>query len=346
MASAHKEYSFLGIENPLLDIMAFVKPELLEKYGLKANDAILAEEKHKPLYAELEKDYKLEYVAGGATQNTMRGAQWLLPPKSTVYLGCVGKDKEADLLREAAAKDGLRTEYRVDEKLPTGRCGVLITGTSRSLVTDLLAANAYTIEHLKKPEIWALVENADYYYVGGYFLTVSPDSAVAIAKHAAEKNKRFTMNLSAPFIPQFFGKQVDELTPYADIIFGNETEAAAFAEAHNFGTTDLHEIALKMAALPKVNTSRPRVVVITHGAEPTVVASEGKVTTFNIIPVAKEEIVDTNGAGDAFCGGFMSQYVQGKPIEVAISAGHYVASIVIRRSGPTYPREPATWKYE
>ena len=93
------EYCLFGIENPLLDISAPVKEELLTKYTLKSNDAILAEEKHKPLYAELIKDYPVEYNAAGAAQNTCRGAQWLLPPKSTVYVGCVGKDANAATLR-------------------------------------------------------------------------------------------------------------------------------------------------------------------------------------------------------------------------------------------------------
>lgn len=47
---------------------------LLQKYGLKDNDAILAEDKHMGLYDELlKRDAKL--IAGGAAQNTARGAQ-------------------------------------------------------------------------------------------------------------------------------------------------------------------------------------------------------------------------------------------------------------------------------
>lgn len=47
---------------------------LLQKYGLKDNDAILAEDKHMGIYEELlQKDAKL--IAGGAAQNTARGAQ-------------------------------------------------------------------------------------------------------------------------------------------------------------------------------------------------------------------------------------------------------------------------------
>lgn len=40
----------IGMCNPLLDIEADVELDILEKYGLKQNDAILAEEKHLPLY--------------------------------------------------------------------------------------------------------------------------------------------------------------------------------------------------------------------------------------------------------------------------------------------------------
>jgi adenosine kinase len=89
-----------GIENPLLDISAVVKPELLQKYNLKSNDAILAADEHKALFTELVKDYPVKYIAGGAAQNTCRGAQWLLPPNSTVYVGAVGKDENANKLRK------------------------------------------------------------------------------------------------------------------------------------------------------------------------------------------------------------------------------------------------------
>ncbi|KAH6565090.1 hypothetical protein BASA62_007471 [Batrachochytrium salamandrivorans] len=319
------DFALLGIENPLLDISATVTPELLTKYNLKANDAILAGEEHKALYGELVKDFSVQYIAGGAAQNTLRGAQWLLPAKSTVYLGSVGQDNEADVLSKVAAKDGLRTEYHLSD-LPTGKCAVLITGIHRSMVTDLLAANEYKISHLERPDIWALVEAAKFFYIGGYFLTVSPPSAMKIGAHAAATNKVLALNLSAPFIPQFFTQQLDELINYADVVFGNEAEAEAFSTAHNFGVTDLAEIALKIAALPKANAARPRLVVLTHGAKST-------------------DIVDTNGAGDAFCGGFMSQLVQGRPVEQSVAAGHYVANVVIQRSGPSYPSEPHSFKF-
>ncbi len=105
----NSEYVLFGIENPLLDISAVVNEELLAKYSLKANDAILAEDQHKPLFKELIDKFAVEYNAAGAAQNTMRGAQWLMPPKSTVYVGCVGKDANAQTLSENIALDEIYT---------------------------------------------------------------------------------------------------------------------------------------------------------------------------------------------------------------------------------------------
>ncbi len=334
----------LGIENPLLDISARVDPELLKKYNLKANDAILAGPEHKELFVELVRDYKVQYIAGGAAQNTCRGAQWLLPPNSTVYLGCVGNDANAEKLNAVAQKDGLKTLYRVDEALPTGLCAVLITEQNRSMVTDLMAANAYHISHLEDAHVWQTVESAENFYVGGYFLTVSPPSALKIAKHALDANKVFALNLSAPFIPQFFKDPLGDLIPYADLIFGNEAEALAWAVSHNLDITDVAEIALKLAEHEKLNHSRSRLVVFTQGSKSTICAINGKVTEFPVIAIDKSKIVDTNGAGDAFCGGFLSQYVLGEPIEKCVAAGHYVAHVVIQRDGPSYPSEPHSFK--
>jgi adenosine kinase len=115
--------------------------------------------------------------------------QYILPENSVVYIGCVGRDKYADTLREVCEKAGLHVEYRVDDTQPTGRCGVIITGHNRSLVTHLAAANEYKVEHLKSPHVWSLVEKAKVYYVGGYHLTVCVPAILALAEEAAAKNK-------------------------------------------------------------------------------------------------------------------------------------------------------------
>jgi len=133
---------------------------------------------------------------------------------------------------------------------------------------------------------------------------------------------------------------MSEVVPYWDIIIGNETEAEAFATSEGWETKDFKEIATKIAQLPKINTNRQRIAIITCGADSTIVGyQDGTVKEYSIIPVEEKEIVDTNGAGDAFVGGFLSQYVQGKSIDECIDTGHWLANINIKLVGPTFPKE-------
>ena len=55
---------------------------------------------------------------------------------------------------------------------------------------------------MKQPENWALVEAARVVYSAGFFITVSPESILLVAKHCAEHSKTYCMNLSAPFISE------------------------------------------------------------------------------------------------------------------------------------------------
>lgn len=231
---------------------------------------------------------------------------------------------------------GLHVEYRVDSKEPTGRCGVVVTGHNRSMVTDLGAANHYDLEHLKSPKIWKLVENAQFYFVGGYHLTVCPPAIQALAEEAAAKNKVFIFSLSAPFICQFFKQPLDDSAPYWDYVVGNETEALAYAESHNFETKDVKEIAKKLAALPKKNTLRKRTAIITQGTEPTIVAVDGEdLQEFPVHAIDKNLINDTTGAGDAFAAGLIAGLVAGFPLAQAIDQGQWLAMLSIQELGPS-----------
>jgi len=326
----------LGMGNPLLDISATVKPELLTKHNLKSNDAILTEEEN--IFNDLVGGYKVDYIAGGATQNSIRVAQWILGIKNaTSYFGCVGKDNYANTLEEKAKEAGVNVQYQVSTEHPTGRCAVLITGQDRSLVTKLDAANHFTVQHLEDSKNWKVVETAKAVYSAGFFLTVSVDSMLKVGKYCAASNKTYCLNLSAPFLIQFFKDQMMSVMPYADIVFGNETEAATFADVFNLGTTDVKKIALAIASLPKENGARGRTVIITQGSQPVIAVENGQVLEFAAEQLPKEQIVDTNGAGDAFVGGFLAQYVQGRALPVAVRCGIWAATHIIQRSGCTLP---------
>ncbi|GMN39160.1 hypothetical protein TIFTF001_008390 [Ficus carica] len=267
------------------------------RYDIKLNNAILAEEKHVPMYEEMANKYNVEYIAGGATQNSIRVAQWMLQiPGVTTYIGCIGRDKFGEEMKKNSKLAGVNVHYLEDESAATGTCAVCVVGGERSLVANLSAANCYKSEHLKRPDIWALVEKAKYFYIAGFFLTVTPDSIQLVAEHAAENNKVFSMNHSAPFICEFFKDVLDKVLQYMDFVFGNETEAKTFSRVHGWETENVEETAQKISQCRKASGTHKRITVITQGLDPVVVVDDGKVKKFPVIKLPKEKLVNTNGA--------------------------------------------------
>ncbi|XWS66871.1 hypothetical protein CRYUN_Cryun05aG0238200 [Craigia yunnanensis] len=363
----------LGMGNPLLDISSVVDEDFLKKYDIKLNNAILAKEKkpthyapflmaHYDRYEEMASKPNVEYIAGGATQNSIKVAQWMLQiPGATSYIGCIGKDKFGEEMKKNSKAAGVNVQYLEDESAPTGTCAVCVVGGERSLIANLSAANCYKSEHLKRPENWALgtlfllfywialfvilLRRPSTFILLDFFLTVSPDSIQFVAEHAAANSKVFSMNLSAPFICEFFKDAQEKVLPYMDFVFGNEAEARTFSKVHGWELFLLSRLmmlqrALKISQWPKASGTLKRITVITQGADPVVVAEDGKVKQFPVILLPKEKLVDTNGAGDAFVGGFLSQLVQGKPIDACVKAGCYASNVIIQRSGCTYPEKP------
>jgi adenosine kinase len=47
-------------------------------------------------------------------------------------------------------------------------------------------------------------------------------------------------------------------------------------------------------------------------------------------PLQDKQIVDTNGAGDAFAGGFLGALVSGKSIDEAVLAGHKLGAMCVQ----------------
>lgn len=145
----------------------------------------------------------------------------------------------------------------------------------------------------------------------------------------------FSINLSAPFIPQFFKDQLDSVLPYASVVIGNESEAEAYAESHSLGTKDLGKISQAIATFAS-ELSTPRTVVITNGAQETIVVQgSGSPKTYPVNKVEASSIVDTNGAGDAFAGGFLGASLLGKSVDEAVQTGHKLGAMCIGQSGPT-----------
>jgi len=340
--------TILGFGNPLLDISATVEQAVLDEWGASLNNAILAEEKHQPLYKKLTETHKVDYIAGGATLNSIRVAQWMMGAAgkkgNSHYIGCIGKDAFGETMKTQLEADGVAGHFMEVEDKPTGTCAVLVKDNERSLIANLAAAEKYDFAHFESTGM-EFVKAAGIFYMAGFPLTHAGGAASvkAICEHANKEGKTVCMNVSAPFLAEVppLRAMLKDMFAMCDIIFCNESEAAAFAKGEEFGTEDIAEIAKKLAALPGPKQST-RKAVVTQGADATVIATAGGgVETIEVKgnpwTLTKENLVDTNGAGDAFVGGFLSGLAQGKTDAQCAEAGHFAAGTIIQRAGCTFP---------
>jgi adenosine kinase len=205
----------------------------------------------------------------------------------------------------------------------------------------LKAANNFKVDHVKEPGNMKTLQAAKIIYSAGFFITVSTDSMKLAAAEAAKSGAKYCLNLSAPFLMQVppFKAFILEILPMVDFLFCNETEAATFAETEGWETSDLSFIATRLSLVPMAKGGK-RTVVITQGSEPTIVACNGHVTTHPILALPKEKLVDTNGAGDAYVGGFLAALSKGLSIADCCKAGAYSASVIVQNSGCTFPAAP------
>lgn len=111
----------------------------------------------------------------------------------------------------------------------------------------------------------------------------------------------------------------------------------AYADSHDLNTHDIPTIAKHLANLPKKNSKRKRIAIVTQGTDATVVATQGddNVQTFPVRQISQDDITDTTGAGDAFAGGFMAGVVKGEELKKCIDMGQWLASLGLRELGPS-----------
>jgi len=338
--------SVFFIENPLLDIQVQVPDKsLFEKYALPVGGACLCDDKQQALYPELLAMPGVEFIPGGSALNSARATNFVLSNQGqegqVAYFGSIGKDNYGEILEKALSDVKINANFYKESGVATGTCGVVVHEKERSLCANLSAACKYSTEHLTTN--MDKLNNAKLIYTTAFFITSNFEALIQVGKHAAEKDIPMGYNLSAVFLMMFNKNEVLEGLEYADYVWANEDEADKWAEINALEDKSRQGVAKSLVTFKKANAKRGRVAIVTQGADPVIVArqvgDEVVLEEFPIEPIAAEQLVDTNGAGDSFVGGFLSQLAQGKDLATCVKAGIYLSREVVQQSGCKMPAQ-------
>ena len=310
-----KKYDVIGIGSPLLDFIVEVDDNILAEMDLKKGEMhLIDEKKSKEILKRLEK-HEVKTAPGGSSANTLAGISVL--GGNAVFLGKIGKDKHGDFYEQKTSEHGVNSRLSKHDSASTGHTITFITPDSeRSFATHLGAALHFRKEDVFEEDIKA----SKILHIEGYQLEDPnlKEAAVHAMKIAKVNNIKVSIDLADPALIGRNLKELRELVKnYADIIFVNETEAEAFTGKKE--EEALHEI-----------YDICEIAIVKLGSRGSLIKANGMIYR---IPINKVNVVNTNGAGDAYAAGILYSIANEIDIEKAGKIAAYISSQVVANTG-------------
>jgi adenosine kinase len=266
-------------------------------------------------------------------------------PGKTAIVGAVGSDPTRKVLETLLNSSGVQCLYQEIPEKFTG-CGViLIVDNNRSIVASVAASAEFDFTRWDTPEVLGCLSKAKVVLVSVYFLRSSDRTGLAVGAECAYRGIPLALALaSSSAVESEAWPSLHTLLRVSTIVFGNQSEILVLAKKLGLvheevpeDSADYRKLCKKIAKC-ECGLGRRRIVICTLGDKPTVGYDTDKGCIVRpIIPIDPVEIVDTNGAGDSFAGGFLAWFIRGASIEKCIDAGHYAANANLRNRGCSVP---------
>ncbi|MEY4488835.1 MAG: hypothetical protein RIQ79_1343 [Verrucomicrobiota bacterium] len=320
MSSPASSFDLIGIGSPIMDLTAPVPESFLagvrgDKGGMVLVDAAEMDS----IIARLPAPPSLEN--GGSAANVVRNAAGL--GLRATFLGKLGHDTTAATYRTQAAAAGVDVSRFKTAALPNARCLALITpDAARTMRTDLGAAITLSPAELTAAD-FAGVRHC---HIEGY-LVFNPALADAVLARARASGATVSLDI-ASF--EVVNASRDWLFAQfrqggIGIVFANEDEIRALYP----------DSGDDYAALTRRLASEGVVAVVKVGKDGAWIARGTEL--HRIAPVPAPQVIDTNGAGDAFAGAFLHAHLNGWSLPAAGALAALVGSESVRHSGPAIP---------
>ena len=341
---------YMSFGSPLMDCIADVPKEFIERNEIELDSTIHKKLSEIKFLNEFLTEYDVTYIPGGCQFNAMRVFNWILEKDKTdtvAFLGSVGKiDRFGTKYKELLEKENIIPIFEDIENQNTGLCLVVCCDRDRAHLTDLGASVSITERFVNG--VWEKFKEVELIYTELFILKTQREICFKLAKLGLRDETTYGFNLPSDYFLKTFQEDIAELCQYADIIFANKSEASYFCkllELEVVNYEDTEELAYQLCKnIKKKNKNKKRIVVVTNGPNPASCCQydhiENKTlfkNSYNVKDVPK--IVDTNGAGDSFAGGFLSQFVKGKDLEMCMKVGHWAASVIIQKRGCQIPND-------
>ena len=254
-------------------------------------------------------------TGGKGANQAVAAAHWGI---DVGFIGAVGDDPNGKVLLEALKSRGVNVSH-VDsiKSVPSGNAVIFVDDQGSNCITVYPGANQH-VPVVMFPD-----------FKEGDILTAQLEvnlDAVEYYFKLAKQKKVYTVLNPSPYIPLS-----RELLKNTDVIVVNETEA------YELGGVFVDGPETAKVCADKIMRQGPDVVIVTLGKMGVII-----LTTENVfhIPEYCVDVVDTQGAGDAFLGTFAAKLAQGDSLEDSALFANMIASLSVTKMGSTQVSMP------
>ncbi len=313
-------FDLIGVGSPIMDLLARVPDEFLHRNvaGEKGGMVLVDHDEMERIVGLL--DGEPAYATGGSAANATFNAARL--GLRTTFLGKLGTDNLARVYRhafETAGVDGTRFKHGPQAN---ARCLALVTpDAQRTMRTCLGAAMTLSPEEITAADF----AGCRHAHIEGYLVfNQALANAVLTAARAAgcttsvDLSSFEVVNASRDWLFNQFRRGVD-------IVFANEDEIRALFQDH---ATPYAALAQKLAGFGVL-------AAVKVGKDGAWIAHDGAL--HRIEPVAVADVVDTNGAGDAWAAGFLYGHLRGWSLPACGNLASLLGAETVMHMGPIIP---------
>lgn len=283
-----------------------------------SNIDMVAQVDHLPAPGETVGDARFVQLLGGKGANQAVASARL--GGSVTFVTSLGNDMYADILKAQFEKEGIITDYIVDDAYqPTGTALIFVADSGENCIAVAPGAN-YSLLPDSIVHFEEVIDEADMIVMQA---EIPYETMREVALLAYRKGKRVLLN-PAPACP------VDrELMSSVDLLVVNEVEAALISGIDYTGD-NVEEIACTLME------SGARNVIITLGSCGVYMKNEKEAIR---LPGYKVDAVDTTAAGDTFCGALAVACTRRSLDREALEFANAAAAIAVTRVGaqPSIP---------
>jgi ribokinase len=234
---------------------------------------------------------------------------------NTSFIGCIGNDKYGKDALEVYTKYGISTKYvKIVEDTHTGVAFILIDRDGRNMIEIASGANL----KLTPGDI----DNAEQEIKEASIVGFQLEGDLGLVDYGIRKVH--SMGIQTLLDPAPAQRLKHDLYPLIDYIKPNETEAKILAGIHVEDQSSA-EKAGKWFIDKGVGTA-----IVTLGEMGTMVVSNQGSKYF---PTRKVRAIDSTGAGDIFCGAFMTALAEERELSEAIEFANHAAALSVTRFG-------------